>query len=189
MAQCLRCMWYDVEGFCTVSCRSSTPAPAQAHHGCPGEDGAYSLEAVADAVAAYLEAEGLTPRAGGRGGPRLALVGYSLGARLALVLAARHGALFDSVRPTRGIGMCQSRGMQCVALVLCCDVLTMALHPCDASAFEQWLGVECLPLSRADGITALEGHQSPLEAPMCFQTHALGTLALHVQLCLAQAST
>lgn len=49
-------------------------------------------------MAAFLEAEGLTCRAGGRGPARLALVGYSLGARLALVLAARHGALFDSVR-------------------------------------------------------------------------------------------
>ena len=50
-------------------------------------------------MAAFLEAEGLTCRAGGRGPGRLALVGYSLGGRLALALAARHGALFESVRP------------------------------------------------------------------------------------------
>ena len=63
-----------------------------------GRESAYSLEAMADAVAAYLAAEGLVRGAGAGGPARLALVGYSLGARLALVLAARHGALFDSVR-------------------------------------------------------------------------------------------
>ncbi|KAK9837268.1 hypothetical protein WJX81_002656 [Elliptochloris bilobata] len=51
-----------------------------------GEESAHSLEASADAVAACLAAEGLTRRAGSAGPSCLALVGYSLGARLALVL-------------------------------------------------------------------------------------------------------
>ncbi len=84
-----------------------------------GREGAYSLEAAADAVAAYLAAAGVAgcaPRGAEcpnpAGQPRLALVGYSLGARLALVLAARHGSLFDAVRrgcwPCKGVQVCRT---------------------------------------------------------------------------------
>jgi pimeloyl-ACP methyl ester carboxylesterase len=84
-----------------------------------GREGAYSLEAAADAVAAYLTAAGVVggaPCAAADSDPsarpRLALVGYSLGARLALVLTARHGSLFDAVRrgcwPCKGVQGCRT---------------------------------------------------------------------------------
>lgn len=66
-------------------------------------EAAFSLEAAAQAVAALVEAEGLQG---------CQLVGYSLGARLALLLAARWPHLFSSVasvsgEPTRACGSWQ----------------------------------------------------------------------------------
>ena len=59
-----------------------------------GAEGAYSVEAMADAVAALLQQLGDARSA--RRQVRWHLIGYSLGARIALRLALRHGRVSDT---------------------------------------------------------------------------------------------
>ena len=81
-----RCLALDLPGHGASSVQPAAP---------DGEGSALSMEAVAGAVAALLEAEGA-------GEEPVVLVGYSMGARLALHLAARHPALFSKVAVVSG---------------------------------------------------------------------------------------
>lgn len=116
---------------------------------------AYSLEAAADAVAALVQQEGL---AGCR------LVGYSLGARLALLLAARWPHLFSAVVSVSGgqlgfgqAGMCPPRS----DAALC----TLAeLHHPQAFNKPSQLGLE-LPLCSVHAPPACQTQLPALSAP------------------------
>lgn len=152
-----RCVALDLPGHGgTAVVATSSANDISSSTGGSGGSGqeAYGLEATADAVAALVQQEGLT-------GCRL--VGYSLGARLALLLAARWPHLFSAVvsvsggRPGFGqAGMCPPRS----DAALC----TLAeLHHPQAFNKPSQLGLE-LPLCSVQALPACQTQLPALSA-------------------------
>lgn len=133
-----RCVALDLPGHGgTALTASSNGSSISGGGGGGGSQEAYSLEAAAAAVAALVQQEGLEG---------CQLVGYSLGARLALLLAARWPRLFSGVVSVSGGRRgAFSAGIALVCLLWCACVSSDFTAQCfpSASSAPSYLSVGC----------------------------------------------